>query len=410
MTHRPSRRLLGTYFAMMGLAAVISLGRQVSLASLLVPEVFGVLSLGILSSTYFSYLWTLGTHEGLLKESTGRLDNQNIGISTHSVWVFTAASFTVAAVFWSGIAGLSLRGTEYAILAFAVPLISYARSLSALSLIEFRARREHTRFATVLAFRNSLSLAGASTGAYVAPSVIAPAIGDAIAYGVVSLRALHKSGALGLHSLKGRFREGRCLVRVGLPYALISFLRNLGINLDKWGVAFFLSTQELGLYSLTMLFLALGSVLMNVIGLRLQPELLARVAAGEPLRGLFRDVKLLSGKLLLASLVSVGPCAFLAIELVDRFLPLYSDITVALVVLTLIGVSVEIANVFDAASMPFGVAYRGVRVYAATTVFVLVGVIVCGIVGAPLWAYALVFVLGRLANLVGNFAIIQASI
>lgn len=403
------RSVLG-YSVLMALAALISFTRQFVLAKLLAPETFGVFALVILGATYFSYFWTLGTHEALLKRTTTPSSNDDAGLLTGSVLVFTTTVFVAVSFVWFAVSGFLLRGSEFLVLVVTIPMYSYARSISALSMIEFRARRQHSRFAGVLAFRNLLSMAGATTGARVAPSVIAPAIGDAFAFSLVALGALRVSHGLGLRNVVERFRTGKNLAQLGFPYSLIAFLRNIGLNFDNWAVMIFRSTRELGLYSLTMLLLSLAGVLNNLIGTRLQPELLARIAEGEDRRALFRDLTRFAGKILLGMSAAIVPVTLLLRAAIDRFLPLYDAIGPELIGFTLLGIAFEVANVFEVAALPFEIAYRGTFVYATSAILVLLGCVFCGLLSAPLWSFALVFAGGRIANILGNFVVLRSQL
>lgn len=397
----------------MGLAAGISFARHVIVARLLDPETFGVLALVMLGAAYFSYLWTWGTHEALLKETASAVSSSDEPSPlTGGVLVFTVTIFLAVSVVWTAAGGLLFWDSPHLVLVFAIPTYSFALSMSALSMIAFRARRQHLRFAGFLAVRNGLATAASVTGAAIAPSVIAPAAGDALAYAavaVVALRATWNPGAF-FRQISTRFRMGRGLVKRGLPYSLMALLRNIGLNIDNWAVLAFRSALELGLYSLTMLLLALAGVLNNLIGVRLQPELLGRLADGESPRALFQEVTRLALKILGGLLLVAVPATFLLRGAIDRFLPLYDAIGPALIGLTLLGVAFEVANVFDVAALPFGIAYRGTFVYGLSAVIVLCGCLACGLLDAPLWSFALVFASGRMVNMVGTFFTIRSRL
>ena len=305
-----SRRLKQLwYLPVLGAAMALMMLRILALAKLLDVPAFGVYSAGLLVSSTFCILGTLGLQSMLQRDMPVLLmhgrERASVCLLMQSVLVATAcaALCLIVSAFASGLAGL----TSVALAAGVLHGLS--QQLFLLVTVESRSRGEAVRYAVQNFWRGTLillaCLALAVAGASPVQVLLAEAALSLALSAATLVTAVGRSGLslwaatqLALHRL-GQTRWGTAATLL-----LVSITGFFHLNIDRWFAAEWLSVERFALYAFAAVVLTVAGAAQSMVNASVYP-MLARRFALHGARLTFRR----AGALSLATLVGAGVLA-----------------------------------------------------------------------------------------------------
>jgi O-antigen/teichoic acid export membrane protein len=383
------------YVMMSGGAAIASLGKTLSYATVLGPEGFGFFSLALLVVALGSYLATFGLQDALAREVPLRRGRgESVAELRGTVFVSVFLGVSVIGIVVGGM-GVVFAGHGLPKDAWWMGPFLIASVIFNVAQVDLQVREQSGMQAGLLLSKSAVPLAVilSTEHSWSASDVLV--LETVVQYTLCVMAILHKSGEI-LWRLD--VPETKRLARMGLPFMGSSLAHNLAMNLDRWALQWVFGMGALGTYAFAMQLVAAGLVMLNTIQMYVTPRWLRAWASEGDQAALWRRARF---TLVLTSSVCVT-CSiiglFLVPIIVQYWWPAY-EAALPLLPFVAVGaaaVSLGYFNVFFLAANAGG---KLVWVHVVTILFNIPMIIIFVWLGAPLVAYAIGFSAARVLTL-----------
>ena len=396
------------YFFLMATASGLAFARSLAIAKLLGPKGFGYYALINLITGVAINLCSFGLFVGLTREATllrSRGEESAAAELRNRAVTWLLLLFAVWAVLYSGTISTAFRSDHDLFLALlAATPYAFGTLVFNTAMIELSSRQMMAAFAVVLGVRNAVTTVSGAVISAAGLGVEAVALG-VVACNIVIFAALMAwSGGFRLQ-LRGANDRVRRTARIGLPFTLSQVMRTVSTNSDRWFVSSFFSISEFGVYSFSNLLRLGGDAATTAIGIYIQPRFIRDFAQSASVQGLLARALRWGRLVALAGVVGGVPLVVVLNWAIGRFLPEYIAAR-PLVPFILTGVVLDVLIVFlDAVIFAAGRGGVQTAMYALSLVLLAIACALVRLAGAGLVWVAVVYAIGRLATLGGNYAV-----
>ena len=396
------------YFVLMTGASGLAFARSLAIAKLLGPKGFGYYALINLITGLAINLCSAGLFVGLTRQVTllrSRGDDGAAADLRNRTVTWLVLIFAVCAALYSGTIAAAFRSNHGLFLALlAAAPYTVGTLLFNTAMIELSSRQLMVGFAVVLGIRNAVTTVSGAVISAAGLGVEAVALGEVACNIVIFFALMAWSGGFRLQ-LRGADDRVRHTARVGLPFTISQLMRTVSTNSDRWFVSGFYSIGEFGVYSFSNLLRLGGDAATTAIGIYIQPRFIREFAQTSSVQGLLARAMRWGRLVAFAGVVGGIPVVVVLNWAIGVFLPEYTAAR-PLVPFILAGVVLDVLIVFlDAVIFAAGRGGVQTAMYALSLVVLAAACALVKVAGAGLVWVAVVYALGRLATLGGNYVV-----
>jgi len=364
------------YALLMVLSAFLGVAKQFMYAKMLGVDGFGYYAIALLVQSYGMYVFTFGLNEGLIRELTfyfsrGQYDGGKQLRNKTLTFLFFILGLSIVLLLVIAPVSNYYYGNTYNVYLLGV-LYSISTIVFNFTSIELKARQNIKSLSKYLLLKNVYFVLFGFVLIILGFSAVTVVISEIVVQILMAWYLLKVRNAE--FTLDFNMRPVLVpVMKLGLPFMLTSFLRNVINSFDKVFITAFFTITVMGQYSFAMILFSGGLVFQNILSTAFQPYAIADFAKYKQPYRLFKYAIKVSVGILMLFAIGFYPVINLIEYFVIQFYAEYAE-SLTLIPFIYVAMAFMSVNIFDSVLLATG---AGLNLFKTNVMVSIIYVLLC---------------------------------